>query len=126
VGQEFTWGKVPYFGSAYLGGGGFFSGGATARGFKAQRYAGEASLYGNADVRIFLFRFNLLVPADFGIAGFADVGRVFVIGEGSNAWHPSGGGGIWFAPLARTNTISLSVAGSDENALFYGRAGFHY
>jgi hypothetical protein len=126
VGERLTWGEVPYFGSAFIGGAGFFSGGATARGFIAQRYAGEASVYSNADVRLFLFRFNMLVPTDFGITGFGDLGRVIVLGEGSNLWHPSGGGGIWFAPLARTNTITFSVAGSEENALFYVRAGFHY
>jgi hypothetical protein len=126
VGGEWTWGKVPYFGAAFLGGGGMFSGGATARGFTIQRFAGDASVYGNADLRLFLVRFNLLVPCDLGLEGFADVGRVFVGGESSSAWHPSGGGGFWLAPLARTNTFSFSVAASREGALFYMRAGFHY
>lgn len=126
VGGTWTWGKVPYFGAAYLGGGGFFSGGATARGFQPQRFAGDASVYGNADVRVFLFRFNLLVPTDLGVSGFGDIGRVFVTDEISDTWHPSGGGGIWLAPMARTNTITFSVAGSREDALFYVRGGFHY
>ncbi len=126
LGERFTWGRVPYFGAAFLGGGGFFSGGATARGFIAQRFAGDASLYANADARLFLFRFPLLVPTDFGITGFGDVGRVFAYGESSDRWHPSGGGGIWLAPLTRTNTISFSVAGSRDNVNVYGRAGFHY
>ncbi len=77
-------------------------------------------------MRLYLFRFNLLVPMDFGITGFGDVGRVFVYDESSSVWHPSGGGGVWFAPLARTNTITFSVAGSEENPLFYVRGGFHY
>lgn len=126
VGERFTWGRVPYFGAAYLGGGGFFSGGATARGFIAQRFAGDASLYTNLDLRLFLFRFDLIVPTDLGLLGFGDVGRVFLVGESSNDWHPSAGGGIWLAPLARTNTISFSVAGSEEKVNVYVRAGFHY
>ena len=68
-----------------------------------------------------------------GLLGFADVGRVFEdepsFGPGSRSrrWHPSAGGGIWFAPLARTNTFTLSAAHSaDETVFVYLRAGFHY
>ncbi|MEM6787351.1 MAG: hypothetical protein AAF715_07515 [Myxococcota bacterium] len=126
IGQRATWGNVPFFGWAYLGGGGFFSGGATNRGFIAQRFAGDAALYANADVHLYLFRANPFVPMDFGLLSFGDVGRVFVIDEPSDDWHPSGGGGIWFAPLARVNTISISAAGSEEQVQVYFRAGFHY
>ena len=126
VGGKWTWGATPYFGAAYLGGGSLFSGGATARGYRPQRFAGDASLYGHFDVRLFLVRVNLLLPCDLGINAFTDAGRVFVDGESSNDWHPSGGGGIWIAPLARTNTLTFSVAASDEDVLFYVRAGFHY
>jgi hypothetical protein len=126
LGGKWTWGEVPYFGAAYLGGGGIFSGGATARGFRPQRFAGEASVFGNFDVKLFLVRVNLLVPTDLGFNAFADAGRVFVSTESSNDWHPSGGGGFWLAPLARTNTVTFSVAASEEDVLFYVRAGFHY
>ncbi len=126
LGGKWTWGKVPYFGAAYLGGGGVFSGGATARGFRPQRFAGDAAVYGNFDARLFLARITLVVPCDIGINGFVDAGRVFLEDESSSDWHPSGGGGIWIAPLARTNTLTLSVAGSGEDVLAYVRAGFHY
>jgi len=39
--------------------------------------------------------------------------------------HPSDGGGLRFSPLVRTNTHSLSVAGSSEETLAYMRFGFH-
>ena len=81
---------------------------------------------GNADLRIFLARTKLIVPTDFGVLGLADVGRVFEDGESSKKWHPSGGGGVWFSPLTRTNTVSLSVATSSEETLTYLRIGFHY
>ena len=87
---------------------------------------GDASLFGNFDLRLFITRFTLIVPGDFGLHGFADVGRVFVEGEDSSAWHPSGGGGIWFAPLCRTNTITIVVAGSEEDVQFYVRVGLFY
>lgn len=125
AGGAVTFGEVPYFAAAYIGGGQAFSGDTTVRGLRAQRFAGDASLFGNADVRLFIASFKLGIPMDFGIFGFGDVGRVFA-DEESTRWHPSAGGGIWFAPLARTNTISTSVAVSEESVLFYFRAGFHY
>ena len=53
------------------------------------------------------------------ILGFGDVGRVFLDGEDSDKWHPSAGGGVWLAPLARSNTMSFTVAASDEETMFY-------
>ncbi len=126
AGGQQNFGRVPFFDLAYVGGGRFFSGASTNRGYRTRRFAGDASVYGNADLRIALFRPKIIVPGDFGIQGFADVGRVFLDDENSDDWHPSGGGGIWFSPLVRTNTISLSVAESPEETLAYFRFGFHY
>ena len=126
AGGKQTFGDVPYFQAAYLGGSSFFSGEPTLRGFRAQRFAGEASVFANAEVRVMLGRLKLIVPGDVGVLGFADVGRVFLDGESSKEWHPSGGAGVWFAPLVRTNAISFTVAGSEEDVLVYLRLGFHY
>ena len=76
VGGRSTFGKTPYYKAAYIGGGEFFSGNSTVRGFRAQRFAGDHSVYGNADLRIFLARIKIVVPGDFGVMGFGDVGRV--------------------------------------------------
>lgn len=125
VGGQFNFGKTPYFGAAYVGGGGGTST-ATARGYGPQRFGGKASLFGNFDVRLFIARFTLAVPIELGIHGFVDAARVFVNRDESNDWHPSGGGGFWIAPLARTNALSFSFAGSDEGLRFYFKAGFFY
>ena len=124
-GQE-TWGRLPYFDYAYIGGGRFFSGTATNRGYRSRRFAGNSSLYMNTDLRVVLGRVKLIVPGDVGVHGYFDVGRVFLDGESSDKWHTSGGAGVWFSPLVRTNTISLSVANSNEETLIYMRIGFHY
>jgi len=126
AGGRATFGKVPYFQAAFIGGGDFFTGHASVRGFRDQRFAGDHAFFNNNELRVFLFRNKLLVPCDIGLIGFADVGRVFVDGENSNKWHVGGGGGVWFAPLSRVNTISLSIANSEEETLFYMRMGFHY
>ncbi|MFK7897717.1 MAG: hypothetical protein AB8G23_17915 [Myxococcota bacterium] len=126
AGGEETFGRTPYFDVAFVGGGGFFSGETSIRGFRTRRFAGDSSVFGNADLRVVLGRFKLIVPGDVGVHGFFDVGRVFINDESSDNWHPSGGAGVWFSPLVRTNTISLSVANSSEETLAYLRFGFHY
>ena len=126
VGAKETFGRTPYFDAAYVGGGRFFSGHATNRGFRARRFAGDTSVYGGADLRLFIARPKIIVPVDVGVFGFADVGRVFVNDESSDDWHPSGGAGLWLAPLVRTNTITVSVGHSSEETLTYLRFGFHY
>lgn len=126
VGGTETFGRTPYFDLATIGGGRFFSGDATNRGLRAQRLTGDSAVFGNADVRIVLGRGKLIVPGDYGIHGFFDVGRVFYHDEGSDEWHPTGGGGVFFSPLIRTNTLSLSASGGPEETLIYFRFGFHY
>ncbi len=126
VGSHHTLGRTPYFDLAVVGGGGFSSGSATNRGFRPRRFAGDTSVYGNLDLRIFLLRLKIIVPGDLGVHGYFDAGRVFTDGEDSDDWHPSVGGGVWFSPLVRTNTISFSVAQGSEELLVYLRFGFHY
>lgn len=126
VGAHETFGRTPYFDQAAIGGGRFFSGPATNRGFRARRFQGDTAVFGNADLRIVVARMKIIVPGDLGVHGFFDVGRVWVNDQTSDNWHPSGGAGLWFAPLVRTNAISFSFANSPEETLFYMRLGFHY
>lgn len=126
VGGKDTYGRTPYFEAAFLGGGEFFSGGSTIRGFRAERWAGESSAYGNTELRVVLGQVKLVVPGDIGVIGFADVGRVFEDGDSSDQWHQGYGAGVFFAPLARTNALRLTVANSDEDTLVYMGFGFAY
>ena len=126
VGAKETFGDYPFFDAAYIGGGRFFSGSANNRGFPSRRFAGDTSLYGNLDARLFLARMKIIVPTDIGLQAFFDVGRVWFDNQDSNNWHPSGGGGFWLSPLVRTNTISFSVAQGNEDLQVYMRLGFHY
>ena len=127
VGGRDTYGRTPYFEAAFIGGGEFFSGGSTVRGYRAERFAGESSVYGNLDLRVVLGRVKLVVPGEFGVLALVDVGRVFEDGDSSDQWHRGYGGGVWFAPLARTNAIRLTVAHSEEeDVLFYMGLGFAF
>ena len=119
VGGEKVFGTYPYFEAAYLGGG---SGriGATGsddplRGLQRQRYAGDASLFGSADLRLYVSRFRLFLPGTWGLLAFGDVGRVYLGGEDSNKWHDGYGGGLWFAWLDRANTVTASYGRSEKH-----------
>ena len=47
-------------------------------------------------------------------------------GEDSNKWHNGYGGGLWFAWLDRTNTVTATYGRSEGNNAFYVRAGFAF
>lgn len=113
-------GTAPFHEAAFLGGAN------TVRGYPEQRFAGEASLYGNAEVRLRLGSFFVLLPGDIGVFGLADAGRVFVSGESSDRWHAAAGGGLWFAFLNRANTVTIAAARSPERTAVYVRAGFMF
>jgi outer membrane protein assembly factor BamA len=120
VGGKRLWGTFPYSDAAFLGGSD------DVRGLLEQRFAGDASVYGSVELRIFLTRFFLLFPIDLGVFGLTDVGRVFMDGQPSGRWHTSRGGGIWLAPVTRSATVQLSFAESEGRKAFYVGMGFAY
>ena len=120
AGGRQVWGDYPYHEAAYIGGGG------TLRGFPRQRFAGDASVFGNAEFRIPLRRLYIFVPGTLGVYGLFDTGRVYVDGESSDKWHSGAGGGLWFAFLNQANTASLSIASSDEGTRVYIHAGLAF
>jgi hypothetical protein len=126
VGGKSVFGTYPFHEAAYLGGSLSTGEGTTVRGFRQNRFAGDSSVFANAELRIFLTKFFLVLPGDFGIFGLADVGRVYFEGEDSDELHKAFGGGIWFAFLNRNYTVSAAIAQSDERTGFYLRAGFGF
>jgi len=120
AGGKRVWGDYPFEEAAYVGGH------TTVRGFRTQRFGGDGSLYGNAELRLPLGRFLVLLPGEFGIFGLADVGRVFLEGESSHRWHHAAGGGLWFSFINRRNTLSVAVANTEERTGFYVDAGFMF
>lgn len=118
AGGKKLWGTYPFFEAATVGGKD------SVRGFEEQRFFGDAALYGNAELRLFLARFQIFSPGDFGVFFLGDAGRVFLDGEDSKKWHTSFGGGIWLSFVERRNTVSLAVVRSPERTAVYARAGF--
>jgi hypothetical protein len=120
VGGRKLWGRYPFFEAAFIGGA------STVRLGRVNRYAGDASAYGSTELRLSLTKITLILPAQFGVFGLADVGRVFLAGESSDTWHAAAGGGVWLSYLERAYTISLAIAKSDERTGVYAQAGFGF
>ncbi|MDN3668869.1 BamA/TamA family outer membrane protein [Echinicola jeungdonensis] len=100
-----NWGDYEFFQAQVLGGQN------NLRGYRRNRYMGDAMIYNNTEARIQLNRITTrLFPATIGLTLFHDIGRVWLEGENSNKWHNSYGVGIWLAPMnmmVLTGTISI-------------------
>jgi hypothetical protein len=120
VGAKRLFGTFPYFDAAFLGGSG------SVRGLREQRFAGEAAVYGSAELRVFLTNFHFVFPMDLGALVLTDVGRVFQDDTPSGEWKTSLGVGIWLAPLNRDHTVQLSMARGGGRRAFYIGMGFAY
>ena len=64
--------------------------------------------------------------ASLGVYGLGDAGRVSRNGERSDRWHGALGGGIWFALLDRSSTMTITYAAAEERSKVYLQAGFHF
>lgn len=96
------------------------------RGFHTNRFTGKSNLYYNLDMRIKLFDFtSYIVPGSFGLLGFNDVGRVWMSGQSSRAWHYGYGGGIYVIP-ADLILIQAAVGFSGESTMPYISMGFNF
>jgi hypothetical protein len=131
AGGKKLFGDYPYMEAASLGQGGLGAGTLgeprdTLRGFRTRRFLGDASAYGNADLRLRVSRITLVLPGSWGLLGFADVGRVWLDGETSDTWHTGTGGGIWISLLRDRMAFSTGIAHSKEQNLFYFHGGFSY
>ncbi len=122
VGGKKVWGTFPFHEAAYVGGP------KNLRGFRQDRFGGDAAAFGNAELRFRLTRMKLLVPGELGVFGAADAGRVYLDGDLSisDDWHTGFGGGIWVSFLRRMQTLSLAYMSGDDLNGVYLRAGFMF
>jgi hypothetical protein len=137
VAAEKNWGRYPFFDAAFLGGSTLwipldFSAMAAIplRGYDQNRFAGDAAVGANAELRIGIGKFLALLPFRYGVAGVADIGRVFFAPESSSRWHNGVGGGLWLAVFAAgpglqlATSINAMIVRSDEKTAFYLSTGF--
>ena len=120
AGGKRVWGRYPFHAAAYMGGA------TTLRGYDEQRFAGDAVTYGNAELRLFLTTFKVLLPGELGVLGLGDIGRAYLAGEQSGRWHGAVGGGVWLAFVERGSAVTVTVARSPERWAYYGGLGFMF
>lgn len=93
------------------------------RGFRKNRFTGNSIAYGSLEMRIKLFDSRwYILPGQFGLVAFDDIGRVWLHGENSKLWHNAVGGGFYYVPFNMV-LISATLAFSKEATLFNFSAG---
>jgi hypothetical protein len=120
IGGGATFGNAAFYQSLFLGGQD------NLLGYRQYRFAGQEMLYNNLEVRVKLFEIaSYVLPGQFGLTGFFDVGRVWVDDEHSDKWHTGTGGGFYFSPAGLI--VFQAIAGhSSEGWYPYITLRFRY
>ena len=89
------------------------------RGFRKNRFSGRSLAYGSLEIRQKLFTSKwYVIPGDFGLVGFGDIGRVWYPSDApNNVWHAAYGGGVYYVPFNMV-IISGTFGYSKEEQLF--------
>lgn len=118
---------APFQEAAYIGGI------TNVRGLDNRRFAGDASAFGSAELRVSLGQASAyLAQAEYGVFFFSDVGRVFTDdievddSVDSDDLHASAGAGISASALDDTFILSFAVARSEERTAAVFSAGFSF
>ena len=90
----------------------------SVRGYRFDRYTGDAAGWGNLELRIPLDTVNIIVNGELGVFGLADAGRVWMDGESPGGWHTAWGGGLWFAAFDRAISVAWA-RGDHPDGRFY-------
>jgi hypothetical protein len=120
AGGRQVWGGYPFFQAGFIGDA------TSARLGRQNRYGGDAAVYGNAELRLRLTRFFVILPGELGVFGLADAGRVFLEGETSDTWHTAFGGGVWMSLLRYRTMLSAAISRTSERTAFYLATGMAF
>lgn len=120
IGGTLSIGKPAFYQSAFLGGH------ENLLGYRQYRFAGQHSAYNNLEIRVKVADVaSYILPGQFGVTGFWDMGRVWVKSDNSGKLHHGAGGGIYFAP-ASMFVFNLVVGYSKEDFLPYFTMGMRF
>lgn len=115
-----AFGDFPYFAAALAGGR------QSLAGLHRGRLSGDQAVTVGAELRLRLFRPNLLVASESGVVLLGDVGRVFSDADLNQRWRRSAGIGVWYAALDRDFTLLAGAAWAGEGTRFYLGFGQNY
>ena len=96
------------------------------RGFRANRFSGDAAFFQNIDLRMSLGDWtNNVIPMTVGVFGSFDYGTTWLDGENNDVWHRNYGGGLWLSPFDLL-VINAGIYISEEGNLFTFGTGFGF
>ncbi|RFM26375.1 BamA/TamA family outer membrane protein [Deminuibacter soli] len=120
TGGGVTVGNAAFYQSLFLGGQG------NLLGYRQYRFAGQHNIYNNLELRWKLANVgSYILPGEFGLTGFYDVGRVWEKEDHSDKWHNGLGGGVYFSPLQMA-MVKLVAGHSDEGWYPYFTLGMRF
>lgn len=94
------------------------------RGFRKDRFAGDARFLHATDLRFRIFQRRGAIPFSLGIYGSVDYGRVWYEGDDASAdkWHTAFGGGLYVVPLGIAAFRLGYMVGEDDRQINLGGA----
>ena len=120
MGGSSTFGQYPFTEAAQLGGK------TNLRGYLANRFYGDQSMYQNTEIRYKLLNFSSYVlNAGTGLIGFYDSGRVWLKQEDSDKWHHGFGAGFWISPFNMA-IFTATYNWSQEDRMFQLNLNFMF
>ncbi|RYY55724.1 MAG: hypothetical protein EOO09_09350 [Chitinophagaceae bacterium] len=120
IGGTVSVGKTSFYHSAFIGGH------ENLLGYRQYRFAGQHSLYNNLELRVKLADIaSYILPGQFGLTGFWDIGRVWEVTDNSGKWHNGTGAGIYFAPASMI-AFNFVMGHSAEGWLPYFTLGMRF
>jgi hypothetical protein len=115
-----VFGTFPFQESAFIGGDN------SVRTLEPERYAGDASLAGTAELRVPVATFAFVLPLSVGVFGFMDAGRVWADGASPDGWHSAAGGGFWLGFLDPSTSLSVTFTNGTGSSRVLIRGGFSF
>lgn len=120
AGAQAVRGDFPFQEAAFIGGK------PSERDIPRERYAGDRSFYGSAELRLPLFGFAYFLPFDFGTYIYADAGRVYLDGASPGGLHHSQGAGIWIGILNPMSGVSVDLGNEVGRNIVQAKIGFEF
>jgi len=120
AGAQAVRGDFPFQEAAFIGGR------PSERDIPRERYAGDRSIYGSAELRVPLFDIAYVLPFDFGTYIYADAGRVYLDGESPGGLHHSSGAGIWIGILNPFSGVNVDLGNAVGRNIVQAKIGFQF
>jgi len=120
AGAQEVRGDFPFHEAAFVGGK------PSERNLARERYAGDRSFYGSAELRLPLFGFAYMLPFDIGAYVYGDGGRVYLDDVSPGGWHHSHGAGVWIGILNPMSGVGVDLGNEVGRNIVQAKIGFEF